>query len=328
MFTQGATVRRLPVRPQAHSPVSPLPTAQWLKPLNLDDLRVDHTRRITTGISTLDARLRGMFRGDLVLLAGLPHHGKSLLAQSIAVNLATEGKGTLWLTADEDRAKVAYQLAAMNLDVPADELEDDPDGPLKVMAQFDGPLRQIGIAEEVTSFQGMGQAVDEYADLHNRLPDVVVYDYVGYLQGTGGRSSYEQAGTRFDALKRFSRRLTDTVTIGIHQSNRTGAFGRPSMQSLSHGGEQQAMQILWVENRVLLPDVYPEEDPVWSERQPALHLWILKNKRKRNGVTHDGLRHAVRPSGAIEPWTPEHHRAARGSDWHDAERERRPDLYD
>lgn len=84
------------------------------------------------------------------------------------------------------------------------------------------------------------------------------------------------------------------------------------MQSLSHGGEQQAMQILWVENRVLLPDVYPEEDPQHYDRQPSVYLWVLKNKRRRNGVTHDGIRHAVLPSGVIVPWTDEHTNRAKG----------------
>lgn len=54
-----------------------------------------NARRISTGLTDLDALAGGLFREDLTILAGRPSMGKSCVASALGVNVASKGHGVL-----------------------------------------------------------------------------------------------------------------------------------------------------------------------------------------------------------------------------------------
>lgn len=70
---------------------------------------------IATGIGPLDARLGGLFPGELIILAGRPSMGKSAIAQNIAFNAARDGHVVGFFSQEMDKRQVVHRAASMEL---------------------------------------------------------------------------------------------------------------------------------------------------------------------------------------------------------------------
>ena len=65
---------------------------------------------ISTGITSLDARMGGLQPSDLVILAGRPGMGKTSLATNIAYNIATQKLGGTLLLQQSEQGGVLFEL--------------------------------------------------------------------------------------------------------------------------------------------------------------------------------------------------------------------------
>lgn len=87
------------------------------RPQLIDDIKVDETNRIITGISELDRILGGgMVGGSLILLGGEPGVGKSTLALQLALDL---NKSTvLYVSGEESESQISLRARRLNKSNP------------------------------------------------------------------------------------------------------------------------------------------------------------------------------------------------------------------
>lgn len=68
---------------------------------------------ISTGYPTLDAKIGGLKKGELMLVGGETNNGKSALAQNIAVNVA-QTQGVLFITLEMQKTEAGSRMKYMN----------------------------------------------------------------------------------------------------------------------------------------------------------------------------------------------------------------------
>lgn len=74
---------------------------------------------LSTGLSTVDRMLQGLVPGELTVVAGETSMGKSQLVNTIAMNVAKQGSGVLFITLENSNRQVAAKFARAhgNLDM-------------------------------------------------------------------------------------------------------------------------------------------------------------------------------------------------------------------
>lgn len=286
----------------------------WVRPLSslASEIR-GRTEKIHTGIESIDRRLKGFRVGEFAIIAGIPHHGKSLLALTIVYN--NPDVPILWVTPDEPRAKVLSQLAAFAMGRSYDEdLEEviENGGPEadEILEQITDTLRErfpkfVVIGGERLGIKELGEACDEFTTVVGEPPKLLVYDYLRQLP-----TASDFPGARSEALKAFGYKAGIGI-LAIHQVKK-GAFEfalEPDASLLSYEGEKEAFQILWATREALINREEFGGEP--EERQPTIRVFILKNKSGR--LLKEGKLCAInRVSGLIEEWGAEHKSRRRG----------------
>lgn len=277
------------------------------------------SEKIHTGISGVDKYLNGIRVGELTMLAGLPHHGKSLLALTTIHN--NPRLPVLWVSPDESRAKVMGQLAAMAMGVNyAEDLEpvlesrtknDHPtEAALDLSDEIQDTIRSrfpyfTVVGGERLSVTDIGVAMDEAEEICGMKPKMVVFDYLRQLTVP---PNCDVPGWRSEALKAFGAK-TDTAMVVINQVKRVFREAlEPHSDLLSYEGERESFQIVWCTRRALIePQSY---GGVPEDRQPKVTIFVLKNKNGKLILQgHDcAINHR---SGLIEEWEPNHDRRRR-----------------
>ncbi len=204
--------------------------------------------RIYTGFGALDNQMRGIAPGEMTLLIGYSHSGKTLTL--LEMLRANKTKNIVYFVPDEPRTLVLIKLACVVHGVNAYDLE-------RAVAQDDNNaidlLRQtatdyfpnLAVFDQPMSLSDMEKAMGEVCDVWGNKPDLVVFDYLELLQGGG-----EDVPSKANTLKAWGRRH-DVPLLVLHQTSRSsGADGRRmTISSGSFGGEQQATHIIGVRRK-------------------------------------------------------------------------------
>src|SRR5690606_28866558 len=90
---------------------------RYLEELSSLDAVDDSRAPVPTGFTDLDAALGRMHRGDLVILAGRPAHGKSALAMNIAWNACRQGHRVVYFSLEMGADQLGMRLLASVADV-------------------------------------------------------------------------------------------------------------------------------------------------------------------------------------------------------------------
>lgn len=208
---------------------------------------------IPTGLADLDKRLGGLRPGNLVLVAGRPAMGKSVLGEQIAVHCARQGKAavvfTLEMSADEyaERAIVAAgKVDSHKMRVGRDLTDDDwsrvssglgllTDMPLFIDDTADATVSRIRAkARRLKRAKGL---------------DLIVVDYLQLMSGNGD-SRREEVDDISRGLKLLAKELQVPI-IALSQLSRKceeRTNKRPMMSDLRESGslEQDADVILFL----------------------------------------------------------------------------------
>ncbi len=204
--------------------------------------------RVYLGIDALDEEMRGIAPGEMCLLIGHSHGGKTLTLLQIL--RATRNRRVVVFTPDEPRPLVLIKLAAVTHGVRAREIEDriasgdqSATDLLKATATEDFPT--LAVFDQTIGIGDMERCIGEVTDLWGASPELVVFDYLQLLGGDG------DAPSQASALKAWGRRHNVPLLV-IHQTSRSsGADGkRLTMNSGAYGGEQQATHIIGVRRKV------------------------------------------------------------------------------
>lgn len=204
--------------------------------------------RVYTGFADLDDQMRGIAPGEMTLVVGYSHSGKTLTM--LEMLRANHTKNVVYFVPDEPRPLVLIKLACVVHGINAFELE-------KLVAADDGHaidllqetaneyFPNLAVFDQPMALSDMEKAMGEVCDVWGQKPDLVVFDYLELLQGGG-----EDVPSKANTLKAWGRRH-DVPLLVLHQTSRSsGADGRRmTISSGSFGGEQQATHIIGVRRK-------------------------------------------------------------------------------
>jgi replicative DNA helicase len=203
--------------------------------------------RVHLGINQIDKELRGIAPGEIAMMLGFAHGGKTLLLLHALRN--NRDKHIAMFIPDEPRQLVLTKLTCMHHGIDARELEsrvasDDKEAIdlLRRTAEEDFP--NLAVFDQPLTSSDMERAYNEVCDVWGQVPELVVVDYLDLVEAG------ETVPDKATFLKGFGRRH-DIPMLVLHQTSRTaGADGKKmTMSSGSYGGEQQATSIIGVRRK-------------------------------------------------------------------------------
>ncbi len=203
--------------------------------------------RVYLGIEPIDNEMRGIAPGEMSMMLGYSHGGKTLVLLHALRN--NRDKKIALFIPDEPKTLVLTKLTCMHHNIDARQLEqrvaeDDKTAIdlLRQTAEDDFP--NLAVFDQPLVPADMERAYGEVCDVWGDKPDLVVVDYLELVEA--GEMVPEKAGY----LKGFGRRH-DVPLLVLHQTSRSsGADGRKlTMSSGAYGGEQQATSIIGVRRK-------------------------------------------------------------------------------
>jgi len=204
--------------------------------------------RVYTGFTDLDAEMRGIAPGEMCMIIGYSHSGKTLTL--LEMLKANRDKHVIYFVPDEPRTLVLIKLACVLHGVNALELErqvaaDDGEAIDLLRSTAVEHFPNLAVFDESLSLSEMEKAKSEVSEMWGQAPDLVVFDYLELLQGGG-----EDVPSKANTLKAWGRRHEVPLLV-LHQTSRSsGADGKKlSISSGAFGGEQQATHIIGVRRK-------------------------------------------------------------------------------
>lgn len=205
--------------------------------------------RVWTGIPELDMQMRGIAKGEMTLVIGYSHSGKTLVLMQML--RANRDKRVIYFCPDEPRTLTLMKLACLTHGVRGRELERAiAEGDQQAMnllrrtAVDDYP--HLAVFDQSLALSEMERAFAEASDVWGSQPHLVVFDYLELLSGGG-----EDVPSKANTLKAWGKRH-DVPLLVLHQTSRTaGADGKKmTLSSGAFGGEQQATHIVGVRRKL------------------------------------------------------------------------------
>jgi len=258
--------------------------------------------RVHLGIGRIDKELRGIAPGEIAMMLGFAHGGKTLLLLHALRN--NRDKHIAMFIPDEPRQLVLTKLTCMHHGIDARELEarvaaDDQEAIelLRRTAEEDFP--NLAVFDQPLTSSDMERAYGEVCDVWGQVPELVVVDYLDLVEAG------ETVPDKATFLKGFGRRH-DVPILVLHQTSRhAGADGaKLTMSSGSFGGEQQATSIIGVRRKKYqiaheMHELIEKLDRSHSERaQDRLELLRHEAKVHEHTVTVSLLKNK-RPAGQL-----------------------------
>ena len=276
-----------------------------------------HLSGITTGLDSLNGKIGGLHKSDLVIVAGRPGMGKSSLATNVGFAAAKR-----FLQDQEDGIEPAKSagapVALFSLEMSADQLAT------RILAEQSGisseNLRMGRISQQ--EFRSLARAAGELQSLPLYIDDtpgltiaalrararrlkrqksigMVIVDYLQLLQGSGKGSSGDNRVQEISEISRGLKQLAkelDVPVIALSQLSRAveqREDKRPQLSDLRESGsiEQDADIVLFIyrEDYYLAArqpaDDHPEIDK-WREEMARVYgLAEILVAKQRHGST-------------------------------------------
>lgn len=255
--------------------------------------------RFMFGLPEIDSRIRGVGPGELCLIVGFSHSGKTqVFLQSVVHN---RGAHVLLFTPDETSEQVLMKLVCMLQGVDAEDLErrikvGDKAAVDLVRRVARKDLSNLIVIDESLTLSDMSEALKEAEQWWGSPAQAVGVDYLNLL-----RCDSDNVEGKSEALKAWTKHHKLPV-ICLHQGGRgSSGAGQPiTMTSSKYGGEQEANFILGVRRKIFDESLEP-----WEREQHGntITLSVVKSKRVPCKLTPaEGIDHLLdRTSGAIRP---------------------------
>lgn len=204
-------------------------------------------KRIYCGISEFDSAMRGLAPGELMIVQGYAHSGKTVFVTQMMLH--NNLKRMALFTPDETRVLILVKLTSILHGVSAERLERhlaDGEGWAEEMLRSTAREHFPHLAvfdQSMTAGQmtdALGEAEAEWGD----KCQLAVFDYADLALGDG------DVPAKITALKSWGRRMEVPLVV-LHQSSRmAGRDGaKVKIDSGSHGGEQQATFVVGVRRK-------------------------------------------------------------------------------
>ena len=240
------------------------------------------TERWYLGFPEIDLATRGVGKGEVLLVVGRSHTGKSqILLNSIVTNLVNDSNAHVVIfSMDEPRELVAMKLFCLLQGRSSTDVEEAiKAGDRNIIDALglasERELSRVAIIDESMSLEAMSAAMDEAREWWGSNPSFCMIDYLELM--VGGDADSTGVTSKAQALKRWAK--TQRVPVGlVHQAGRTaGERGKPAgIHAGRYGGEQEAIFVM---------EVYRKKDREdltdWEIKYHAnsINMNICKNKR-------------------------------------------------
>jgi replicative DNA helicase len=229
---------------------------------------------VTTGLSSVNAKMGGFHKSDLIILAGRPGMGKTSLATNIAFNAAQR-----YMQDEQDgidpKQRIGAKVAFFSLEMSADQLATRVLAEQSKISSQDLRMGKISQSEMdrlvVTSgeLQNLPFVIDDTAgltigQLHTRMRrlqrrhgadgiGMVVVDYLQLLTGSG-RSSNDNRVQEISEISRGLKTLAKDLNVPVLALSQLSRAveqredKRPQLSDLRESGsiEQDADVVLFV----------------------------------------------------------------------------------
>ena len=261
--------------------------------------------RIHLGLQQIDTEMRGIASGEMAMMIGYAHGGKTLLL--LHALQQNRDKHIAMFIPDEPRQLILTKLTCMHHGIDARELERlvamDDHGAIDLLRQTaEENFPNLAVFDQPLNALDMERAYNEVCDVWGQIPDLVVVDYLDLMDAG------ETVPDKATFLKSFGRRH-DIPMLVLHQTSRTsGADGvKLTMSSGAYGGEQQATSVIGVRRKKYsimaeMNDIISKLDKTHSERaverldslrydakihEFTITVSLLKNKRPAGQLVDD-----------------------------------------
>jgi len=225
---------------------------------------------IATGIHTLDERMGGLQRSDLIILAGRPGMGKTSLATNIAFNIAAayqaekqvqaaeenEGGVVGFFSLEMSSEQLATRIIAEQAEISSSKIRrgDINDDEYTRLLRATQKIQQVPLYIDQTGGISIAQLAARARRLkRQRNLDVLVIDYVQLMSGSSKRGSdnrVQEITEITTGLKSLAKELNVPI-IALSQLSRqveSRDDKRPQLSDLRESGsiEQDADVVLFV----------------------------------------------------------------------------------
>lgn len=185
----------------------------------------------------LNKHTRGIYPGQMVVIAGRPSVGKSALAQNIALHSAVNGKKVMFCSAEMDIdsmiLRFASQLKGENLFYKPEAIEQIDFK--EMLANMDLNLYQFNSMGELSSLLLSGQKAD-----------LIILDYLQVISPKTSRYNgmNERIGYVVSDLVEIKNKYNIPI-IALSQYNRNASAQQPSLADLYQSGKiEQAADVV------------------------------------------------------------------------------------
>ena len=240
---------------------------------------------ISTGFYDLDKTIRGLCKGDMIIVAGRPSMGKSSFVANVATNVALNGYVVCYFSLEMTSVSIVQRMIFGMIGHSEQEIIADmkSDNPVVTQKVFDAQPK----IDEMKFYLNESTSVSvskiileckKISALEGRV-DLVVIDYLGLIQSEIKSATRNQEVAEIShAIKRLAKELEVPVIL-VSQLNRNSegrADHTPMMADLSESGALEAdADVVLFPYR---PWVYDKDEYSPNEAE----LIVAKN---RNGET-------------------------------------------
>ncbi|MFB2551119.1 replicative DNA helicase [Ensifer soli] len=254
--------------------------------------RDGHLSGISTGIQTLDAKMGGLQRSDLIILAGRPGMGKTSLATNIAYNIAAAYEGEVqpdgsmkaknggvvgFYSLEMSSEQLATRIISEQTEVSSSKIRrgDITEHDFEKLVACSQMMQKVPLYIDQTGGISIAQLAARARRLkRQRGLDVLVVDYVQLMTGSkkAGENRVQEVTEITTGLKALGKELNVPI-IALSQLSRqveSRDDKRPQLSDLRESGsiEQDADVVLFVfreEYYVKNAEPRDEFDPKYEE---------------------------------------------------------------
>lgn len=189
-------------------------------------------KRVPTGITMIDEKIRGVAPGEVCMILGRSYAGKSLMAQNIIAN--NRDIGSIFFSLEMPYTQALIRLYAMHNKQGASAMMDEleagnlPDDLWDLVGDF--PKHAL-VDEPNIGFDDMSAYLTEYERGFGERPEFIVVDYLELLGGA------KRSGEGFTAIDKVATTLKDWSKVEemrvfvLHQCNRNEPRWVPPTES-------------------------------------------------------------------------------------------------
>lgn len=272
---------------------------------------------ISTGIMSLDGKMGGLQRSDLIVLAGRPGMGKTSLATNIAYNIAAAYEGEVqsdgsmkakqggvvgFYSLEMSSEQLATRIISEQTEVPSSKIRrgDINDADFEKLVACSMMMQKVPLYIDQTGGISIAQLSARARRLkRQRGLDCLVVDYIQLMTGAGKGDNRVQEITQITTgLKALGKELNVPI-IALSQLSRqveSREDKRPQLSDLRESGsiEQDADVVLFVfreeyyvknlEPRDIHDPKYPEWEALFEKVKGTADVIIAKQRHGPTGT--------------------------------------------